>query len=263
MNGLAITIIVGQLPKLCGFSTDADGFVDELRAFVRDFDERDRTAIAARPGHARGAPRAPADQPADPGGARRRRRRHGRDRRVRPRREDRRRRSRRGCPSPTFPWTNVARRRSRCSIAAVGITLVSLTDTIATSTSFAARRGDEVDPNQEMIGIGTANLAAGLFQGFAVSTSGSRTAVAEQSGAKSQLTGLVGAACVALLLLFFNSLLADLPQTALAAVVIAAAISLADIAALVRFARVRDELARPVAGRDRRCRVLRRAGRAS
>ena len=114
-----------------------------------------------------------------------------------------------------------------------------------------------------MIGIGTANLAAGMFQGFAVSTSGSRTAVAEQAGAKSQLTGLVGAACVALLLLFFSSLLTDLPQTALAAVVIAAAISLADVRALVRFAARPHELAGPVAGGDRRCRVLRRARRAS
>ena len=69
-------------------------------------------------------------------------------------------------------------------IAAAGITLVSLTDTIATSTSFAARRGDEVDPNQEMIGLGTANLATGMFQGFAVSSSGSRTAVAEQAAAR-------------------------------------------------------------------------------
>ena len=85
-------------------------------------------------------------------------------------------------------------------IAAVGITLVSLTDTIATATSFAARRGDEVEPDQEMIGMGAANVAAGFFQGFAVSTSGSRTAVAEQSGAKSQLTGLVGAGLVAVLL---------------------------------------------------------------
>ena len=92
-------------------------------------------------------------------------------------------------------------------VAAIGITLVSLTDTIATSTSFAARRGDEVDPNQEMIGIGAANIAAGFFQGFAVSASGSRTAVAEQSGAKTQVTGLVGAAVVALLLLFFTALL--------------------------------------------------------
>jgi MFS superfamily sulfate permease-like transporter len=121
--------------------------------------------------------------------------------------------------------------------------MVSLTDTIATSTSFAARRGDEVDPDQEMIGLGSANVAAGLFQGFPVSTSGSRTAVAEQSGAKSQVTGLVGAATVALLLLFLNSLLADLPQTALAAVVIAAALSLVDVAAVRRYWRVRPTAA--------------------
>ena len=124
-------------------------------------------------------------------------------------------------------------------IAAVGITLVSLTDTIATATSFAARRGEEVEPNQEMIGMGAANIAAGLFQGFAVSTSGSRTAVAEQSKAKSQLTGVVGAALVAVLLLFLNSLLADLPQTALAAVVIVAALSLMDVGILRRYLRVR------------------------
>jgi MFS superfamily sulfate permease-like transporter len=121
----------------------------------------------------------------------------------------------------------------------VGITLVSLTDTIATATSFAARRGEEVEPNQEMIGMGAANVAAGLFQGFAVSTSGSRTAVAEQSGAKSQLTGLVGAGLVAVLLLFLNSLLADLPQAALAAVVIVAALSLMDLGLLHRYLRVR------------------------
>jgi MFS superfamily sulfate permease-like transporter len=121
----------------------------------------------------------------------------------------------------------------------VGITLVSLTDTIATATSFAARRGEEVEPNQEMIGMGAANIAAGLFQGFAISTSGSRTAVAEQSGAKSQVTGLVGAGLVAALLLFLNSLLSDLPQTVLAAVVIAAATSLMDLSILRRYLHVR------------------------
>ena len=124
-------------------------------------------------------------------------------------------------------------------IAAIGITLVSLTDTIATATSFAARRGDEVEPDQEMIGMGAANIAAGFFQGFAVSTSGSRTAVAEQSGAKTQLTGVVGAGLVVVLLLFFNSLLADLPQAALAAVVIAAALSLMDVPLLRRYLAVR------------------------
>ena len=87
--------------------------------------------------------------------------------------------------------------------------------------------------------MGAANLAAGLFQGFAISVSGSRTAVAEQSGAKSQVTGLVGAGLVAVLLLFLNSLLADLPQTTLAAVVIVAALSLMDFAILGRYSRVR------------------------
>jgi MFS superfamily sulfate permease-like transporter len=143
-----------------------------------------------------------------------------------------------GLPRPSVPWTDAAD-LATLLIAAAGITLVSLTDTIATSSSFAARRGDEVDPNQEMIGIGSANIAAGFFQGFAVSTSGSRTAVAEQAGAKSQLTGLVGAASVALLLVLFPSVLADLPQATLAAVVITAAVALADLDALVRFWRVR------------------------
>jgi len=237
MNGLAITIVVGQLPKLCGFSTDADGFVDELRAFVRDFGERDRTTIvlglttlAVLLVLPRISRRVPAVLVAVVGStvvtaA------FGLDVKTVGSLPQ-------GLPHLAFPWT------SRDDvipllIAAAGITLVSLTDTIATSTSFAARRGDEVDPNQEMIGLGAANLASGLFQGFAVSSSGSRTAVAEQSGAKSQLTGLVGAACVALLLLFFSGLLTDLPQTALAAVVIAAAISLLDVPALVRFGRVR------------------------
>ena len=90
-----------------------------------------------------------------------------------------------------------------------------------------------------MIGIGAANAFAGLFQGFPVSTSGSRTAVAEQSGAKSQLTGVVGAALVAVMLLFLPSLLANLPQSALAAIVIAAALSLMDFAIVARFSGLR------------------------
>ncbi len=86
-----------------------------------------------------------------------------------------------GVPVPALPWTKWSD-VGPLLVGAVGITLVSLTDTIATATSFAARRGDEVDPDQEMVGIGTSNIAAGFFQGFAVSVSGSRTAVADQSG---------------------------------------------------------------------------------
>jgi high affinity sulfate transporter 1 len=240
MNGLAITIIVGQLPKLFGFSTNADSFLKEIRVFVEHLDQTQTTTLIV--GVAVLAlllvlPRVTTRLPAvlvavvgatvvsailglaDHGvatvGA-----------------------LPKGIPTPTLPWTN-AEDVGPLLIAAVGITLVSLTDTIATATSFAARRGDEVRPNQEMIGMGAANVAAGLFQGFAVSTSGSRTAVAEQSGAKSQLTGLVGAGLVAVLLLFLSSLLADLPQTALAAVVIVAALSLMDLDVLRRYLQVR------------------------
>ena len=240
MNGLAITIIVGQLPKLFGFSTDADGFVDELRAFFDHLDATQVSALAVGAGVLlvllvlpRVIPRIPAVLVAVAGAtivsavfdlsA------HGvATVGTLPQ----------GFPKPSLPWTS-AGDVGPLFIAAIGIVLVSLTDTIATASSFAARRGDELQPNQEMIGIGAANIFAGLFQGFAVSTSGSRTAVAEQSGAKSQLTGVVGAGLVAVLLLFLNSLLADLPQSALAGGVIAAALSLMNIGALRKYAEVR------------------------
>ena len=237
MNGLAITIIVGQLPKLSGFSTDADGFVEEVREFVTNFDQRDATTLALGlsllavlillPKLTRRIPAvlvvvvgatlvtALFDLDVSTVGA-----------------------LPQGLPSFDVPWTEIDDVLPMM-IAALGITLVSLADTIATSTAFAARRGEEVDANQEMIGIGSANIFAGFFQGFAISTSSSRTAVAEQSGAKSQLTGLIGAGLVVLMLVFFNSLLADLPNTALAAVVIGAALSLADFGTVRRYAKVR------------------------
>lgn len=240
MNGLAITIIVGQLPKLFGFSTDADGFVEEVQQFFEHLDERNTTALVL--GVAvlavllvlpRIIPKIPAVLVAVVGatiatgvldlaaeGVKV----------TGPLPQ--------GVPTPSLPWTSVED-LGPLLIAAVGITLVSLTDTIATATAFAARRGDEVDADQEMIGMGAANISAGVFGGFAISTSSSRTAVAEQAGAKSQLTSLVGAGIVALLLLIFNDLLANLPQTALAAVVIAAALSLADVAVLRTYARIR------------------------
>ena len=240
MNGLAVTIIVGQLPKLFGFSTDADGFVDELKAFWNGLDQTNRTTLIT--GLAvllvllvlpRITTRIPAvlvaivgvtvvsallglaDEGVKTVGT-----------------------LPQGFPTPSLPWTS-ASDAVALMVGAVGITMVSLTDTIATASSFAARRGDEVDANAEMIGVGASNVVAGFFQGFAVSVSSSRTAVADQSGARTQLTGLVGAGLVALLLLVFNGLLADLPQTALAAVVIVAALSLADLPALARFARLR------------------------
>ncbi len=111
---------------------------------------------------------------------------------------------------------------------------MALADTIATASAFADRTGQEIDGDQEMIGIGAANIAAGFFQGFPVSTSGSRTAVAEQAGAKTQVTGLVGAAAITLMLVLVPGLLRNLPQPTLAAVVIAASLSLADIGGTAR-----------------------------
>ena len=87
-----------------------------------------------------------------------------------------------GFPVPDFPSVPVSD-IPVLFVAAVGISLVAIGDTISVSGGFAARAGYEVDGNQELAGIGTANLAAGLFSGFAVSTSGSRTAVAFQTGA--------------------------------------------------------------------------------
>lgn len=122
---------------------------------------------------------------------------------------------------------------------ALGIAAVALADTISTATAFAARAGRTVDGGREMTGIGAANIAAGLFQGFPVSTSSSRTAVAQQAGAKTQVAGLVGAAAITLILLFVPGLLRDLPQPTLAAVVIAASFSLADLPGTVRLYRQR------------------------
>ena len=90
-------------------------------------------------------------------------------------------RSTQGLPQFTFPSVGFSD-LSLLVVGALGISLVALADTISTATSFAERQGVEVDGNREMIGIGTANIAAGLFQGFPVSTSGSRTAVAEKAG---------------------------------------------------------------------------------
>ncbi len=240
LNGLAVTIIVGQLPKLFGFSTDADDFLGEVGAFFDGLDQTNRATLltglavlAVLLVMPRVTRRVPAVLVAVVGvtiasavldlasegvvtvGT-----------------------LPQGVPTPSLPWTGWSD-VVPLLVGAIGITMVSLTDTIATSSSFAARRGEEVDPDHEMVGIGTANIAAGFFQGFAVSVSSSRTAVADQSGAKSQLTGLVGAGLVAVLLLFLNGLLSDLPQTALAAVVITAALSLVDLTALKRFAVVR------------------------
>jgi len=125
-------------------------------------------------------------------------------------------------------------------VAAAGaIALVSFTDTSLLARTLALRRGYEVDANQELIALGAANLATGFFQGFSVSSSTSRTPVAESAGARTQVTGVVGAVCIALLLVFSPGLLRNLPHAALGAVVITACISLVEIRGLQRLYRLR------------------------
>ncbi|MBL8705124.1 MAG: sulfate permease [Rhodospirillales bacterium] len=120
------------------------------------------------------------------------------------------------------------------------VALVSFADTSVLSRAYAARTGIYVDPNQEMAGLGAANLAAGFFQGFPISSSSSRTPVAEAAGAKTQVTGIVGALAVAGLLVAAPNLLAHLPTAALAAVVIASAIGLIEVADLKRIYRIQQ-----------------------
>ncbi|MCW2272806.1 sulfate permease [Rhodoblastus acidophilus] len=120
------------------------------------------------------------------------------------------------------------------------VAMVSFADTSVLSRAYAARLKQRVDPNQEMIGLGAANLAAGFFQGFPISSSSSRTPVAEAAGARTQLAGVVGALGVAALLVFAPNLLENLPRSALAAVVIASAIGLFEIGDLARIYRIQQ-----------------------
>jgi high affinity sulfate transporter 1 len=142
-----------------------------------------------------------------------------------------------GLPGFAIPWIGygdlVPVLLGGCAIA-----LVSFADTSVLSRAYAARLGSRVDPNQEMVGLGAANLATGFFQGFPISSSSSRTPVAEAAGARTQLTSVVGALSIALLLLAAPNLLQHLPTTALAAVVIASAIGLFEIADLKRIYRI-------------------------
>jgi high affinity sulfate transporter 1 len=142
-----------------------------------------------------------------------------------------------GLPVPSLP---LAPLDSLSSILTGGlaVALVAFADTSVLSRTYAARLRTPVDSNQEMVGLGIANFAAGFFQGFPISSSSSRTPVAEAAGARTQLTGVVGALAIAVLLVFAPTLLQDLPNTALAAIVIASAIGLIEVSDLGRIYRI-------------------------
>ena len=142
-----------------------------------------------------------------------------------------------GLPSFTIPQISLGE-LSTILIAGIQIALVSFADASILSRAYAAKTRSVVDPNQEMVGLGAANLASGLFQGFPISSSASRTPVAEASGARTQLTGVVGAVAVGVLLMFAPHLLRNLPNAVLAGIVISSAIGLFEITDLVRIFRM-------------------------
>lgn len=237
MNGIALTVLISQLPKLFGFAVDADGLPAEIWAFLQAVAGGQTnwvtlaigavtlaTILLLRPrkripgillavvgatlvvglfnlaDRAAVAVLGPLPQ---------------------------------GLPTFALPLISVDD-LTPVIFGAVAVALVAFADTSVLSRTYAARIGATVDPSQEMVGLGAANLAAGIFQGFPISSSSSRTPVAEAAGAKTQLTGVVGAISIAVLLIAAPDLLHNLPNTALAAVVIASALGLFQIKDLRR-----------------------------
>lgn len=243
LNGIALTVIVGQLPKLLGFSSSGDNLIQEAISLVQGVAQGMTNWTSFAIGLSclaivlifkRRWPKIPGVLIAVIGativvgvfnlavtaGVSV----------VGPLPQ--------GLPSFQIPIVSLAD-LGALAAGAIAITLVSFADTSVLSRTFALRGGYVVDQNQEMIALGAANVAAGLFQGFSISSSSSRTPVAEQAGAKTQLTGVVGALCIALLLVFAPTLLQNLPNAALGAVVIAACLSLVDVQGFVRLYHLR------------------------
>jgi high affinity sulfate transporter 1 len=241
MNGIALTVLISQLPKLFGFSVETTGPLRDLWAIGEAFLDGKANWVAFAVGAGtlaiilllRGSKRVPGILVAvigaaalvgtfDLAG------RHG----VAilgslPQ----------GLPGFAIPWISIDD-IIPVLLGGCAVALVSFADTSVLSRAYAARTGTKVDPNQEMVGLGAANLATGFFQGFPISSSSSRTPVAEAAGARTQLTGIVGALAIALLLLVAPNLLRNLPTPTLAAVVIASAIGLFEVPDLKRIYRI-------------------------
>src|SRR5262245_32513866 len=241
MNGIALTVILSQIPKLLGYSVKAEGPMRQVLAIAEKIRNGNTNVAALAIGGSalvlilvlKRWPRIPGmlvavaaatavvaafDLAARTGISV-----------VGPLPQ--------GLPVPRLPLVPLDSLDSILT-GGLAVALVSFADTSVLSRTYAARLRTPVDPNQEMVGLGLANVAAGFFQGFPISSSSSRTPVAEAAGAKTQLTGVVGALAIAMLLLFAPSLLKDLPNPALAAIVIASAIGLIEVTDLRRIYRI-------------------------
>ncbi len=237
LNAIALTVIVGQLPKVFGFAVQADGLPDKALALLRGIGDGQVNAVALAIGAGslgvilllrRLRPQWPGVLVAvllatvlsaifdlgDTAGISV----------LGPMPQ--------GLPLPDLPWVSWSD-LSYLLPGAIIIALLSFADTSVLSRALAARGRYRVSQDQEMLALGVANMASGLFQGFSISSSASRTPVAESAGSRTQLTGLVGALAIALLLILAPKLLQALPSALLGAVVIAACLSFADVPALL------------------------------
>jgi high affinity sulfate transporter 1 len=243
MNGIALTVIVSQLPKLLGFSVPADGPLRQAWAIAATVLAGSTNVVAFFVGGGVLAlilvlkrwPRVPgmliAVAAATIAAAMFDLAARGGVSVLGPLPH--------GLPAPSVPIVPMEAVTS-ILMGGLAVALVSFADTSVLSRTYAARLRTPVDPNQEMAGLGIANLATGFFQGMPISSSSSRTPVAEAAGARTQLTGVVGALAIALLLVVAPDLLKDLPDTALAAVVIASAIGLIEVSDLRRIYRIQQ-----------------------
>jgi high affinity sulfate transporter 1 len=239
LNGVVLVVIVGQVPALLGFTIDGDGLVDRTRQTVSGIaDGLVRPAAAALGIGAlvmivavrRVAPRVPGVAIAvvgatvavwaiGPGSVPV----------VGP--------LPRGLPAPawdTVTWSDVG----SLIWPAIGVALVAFADTGVVSRVFSSRTGQEVDPDREMGALGVVNVACGVTGGFPVSASSSRTPVAHAVGARTQLTGVVGAVAVVVVVAAAPGFTRHLPSSVLAAVVIAAVASVASVGDTVRLLRM-------------------------
>jgi len=236
MAGVAIIMIVGQLGKISGLTIDGDTFVAELRSFVSQIPDIDVPTFTLAMGVlvfmlvvGHFWPKAPVPLLAvllataavavfnlDASGI-------ATVGTIPP-----------GLPTPQLPQLSLNDVQALL-LPAVGVLIVGYSDNVLTARSFADRNDYAIDANQELLALGTSNVAVGLFQGFPVSSSGSRTAIGDSLRTKSQMYSLVAFASVVIVLLFLRGVLSLFPMAALGAIVIYAALRLFDLPEMRRF----------------------------
>jgi sulfate permease, SulP family len=229
IHGVAVVLIIAQLGKIFGLEIDAEKPIDQLAEFAREITESSATTIAVGMASLAAllalrwlAPKVPgallvlvlsiiasaaldleAHGVATVG------------------------QIPSGLPSPSIPNAPLSDVLALLP-AALGIFFVGFADQILTARSFAGRHGQHVQADQELVAMGLANASAGITQSFPIGASGSRTAVSDQTGVRTQVAGLVSAAAITLILLFFTEPIHFLPFATLGAVIVAAAIGLVE-----------------------------------